>query len=299
MNHQFERVFECLDVVRTLEERRWIIRCPCKLNHKNGDQSPSASLAIKETGNLLFKCHKGCTWEEAVAATTGNKADWFSTEHELPKAGKHREKKVYTYKDADGKFLYEIVRLSDPKGFFARRYDDETGFPVHGLKAGYYQFYNNWCYRFSGNTASGKFFPEVPKTLYRLPELVNTPDSSTIHIVEGEKKVDLIFEIGGVATANSCGAGKFTLEMGKHLRNKKVLIWPDNDDVGYEHAASVAGIAILGGALAVTIVDWRQSTEKFPVGFDIADIKGDTSIVRTLLNTYCSTLGVAVKKVAK
>ena len=73
--------------------------------------------------------------------------------------------------------------------------------------------------------------------LYNLPELIKS--SGMVFIVEGEKDVDRLTEIGLTATTNPFGAGKWRDEFGQYLIDRDVVIIPDNDKVGKEHAMTV------------------------------------------------------------
>ena len=130
--------------------------------------------------------------------------------------------KVYDYVDAAGVLAYQVCRFDWPdaasakghgKTFLQRRQKDgEPG---------------KWEYK-----VKGKIVP-VP---YRLPELLtDVAARRLIFIVEGEKKVDLLREIGVPATCNHGGAGKWPAELTEHLRGADVVLLGDNDDAGRSH----------------------------------------------------------------
>jgi hypothetical protein len=60
-----------------------------------------------------------------------------------------------------------------------------------------------------------------------------------IYIVEGEKDVENLQSLGLTATTNPGGAGKWRTEYNEYLRNRDVVIIPDNDDVGKKHAENI------------------------------------------------------------
>ena len=78
------------------------------------------------------------------------------------------------------------------------------------------------------------------RVLYRLPELLAADKEEWVFITEGEKDVDAIRTLGGVATTNAMGAGAWRDEYGEALRDRRVAILPDNDDAGRIHAREVA-----------------------------------------------------------
>jgi hypothetical protein len=113
---------------------------------------------------------------------------------------------TYTYLDETGAAVLEVVR-SEPKRFFQR----------------------------SPNGGAKRY------TLYRLPELLEAvANEHTVFIAEGEKAVDALTKLGVVATCSPMGAGKWRDEYSKHLKGANVVILPDNDEPGRNHAEQVA-----------------------------------------------------------
>jgi hypothetical protein len=76
---------------------------------------------------------------------------------------------------------------------------------------------------------------------YRLPELIEAiSNDHLILIVEGEGKADLLWSWNIPATCNAMGAGKWRSAHSEFLRGADVVILPDNDPQGHEHANAVA-----------------------------------------------------------
>jgi hypothetical protein len=119
----------------------------------------------------------------------------------------------YDYCNEHGELLYQACR-TEPKGFFQRRPDIQGG----------------WIRNLDG----------VRRVLYRLPQLLASDASLPVFICEGEKDVDALSGSGLVATTNSGGAGKWNDEYNAALNGRHVVILPDNDEAGKEHAARVA-----------------------------------------------------------
>lgn len=121
---------------------------------------------------------------------------------------------TYPYVDAADNLLFEVVRF-EPKDFRQRRPDGAGGF--------------HWNLK------------GVEPTLYRLPEVLRAVrENERVYIVEGEKDADKLVALGFVATCNPGGAGKWKPQLAQILRDARVAIIPDNDDVGIEHAETVA-----------------------------------------------------------
>lgn len=149
---------------------------------------------------------------------------------------------TYDYRDAQGDVAYQVCRFDwtvdpavNPKGhdktFVQRR-------PDRSKKDG-------WTYKTQGMTA-------LP---YRLPELLDDlADGRPIFIVEGEKKVDLLRELGVPATCNHGGAGKWAETLSEHFAGADVVILPDNDEAGRSHA-DLVGKRLQDAGARVRILD--------------------------------------------
>ena len=77
----------------------------------------------------------------------------------------------------------------------------------------------------------------IERLLYRLPELLAAPPEEPVYIVEGEKCVELVRGLGFIATCSLGGAGKWRNTPGRHdaLRNRHVVLLPDNDGLNLDH----------------------------------------------------------------
>lgn len=127
------------------------------------------------------------------------------------KAPKLEKITEYHYNDADGHEVFRVVRF-EPKTFRqARVVDGKLSWSVKGVKP-------------------------VP---YHLPELLAAPEDALVFVVEGEKDVLSLEQHGMVATCNAGGAGKWTDAHAKHLKGRRVVVLPDNDDAGRKHAGQV------------------------------------------------------------
>ena len=130
----------------------------------------------------------------------------------------------YDYQDGKGDLLYQSVRY-EPKGFCQRRPDGKGG----------------WIYNLDG----------VKRVPYCLPRLILAQE---IYIVEGEKDVKTLQDAGYEATTCSGGAGKWREDYNQYFENKNVVIIPDNDAPGKNHAEDVAR-NLIKVANTVKIVD--------------------------------------------
>lgn len=179
----------------------YLVPCPC-----HDDEHPSLALALK-TDKLLATCRAGCD----------NKTVWKTLVERLPKNGSTPDI-TYDYRDEDGRLLHQVVRNKKPGGskmFYQRKPDGHGG----------------WVKNTDG----------VRRVLYRLSEVIRARDAGeTIFVVEGEKDADNLAAHGLTATTNAIGAGKWKPEYNPYLKGADVVILPDNDEPGREHARVVA-----------------------------------------------------------
>ena len=132
------------------------------------------------------------------------------------------EKARYEYKDLAGKLIYFVCRMEHP----TKRKEFVQGTPNHWGIAGVTPIPYNW-------------------------QAVH--ESEWCCVVEGEKDVETLRKLGVPATTNSGGAKKWQHEFSEYLRGKNVVILPDNDSVGEQHAQMVAK-DLYGIAASVKIV---------------------------------------------
>jgi RecA-family ATPase len=149
----------------------------------------------------------------------------------------------YDYRDADGAVAYRVER----RGKAAER-----PFLQHGPDG-------------RGGFHSAKGCMEAVERLpYRLPEILAANPNDIIFIVEGEKDADNLHRRGLIATTNSGGAGKFGEELVAHFVGRRVVILPDNDPAGRDHADDVAA-KLAGVAAELAILPCFTSAEKSDV----------------------------------
>lgn len=157
----------------------------------------------------------------------------------LKLSGKKPLVATYDYCDEQGELLYQACR-TNPKRFFLRRPNSAGGWE--------------------------KGVEGVRRVLYRLPELLASDASVPVFVCEGEKDVDALTERGLVATTNPFGAEKWRDEYNEHLRGRNVVILPDNDEPGRNHAEKVSK-SLRGVAASVKVV----ALPKLPESGDVSD----------------------------
>lgn len=105
-----------------------------------------------------------------------------------------------------------------------------------------------------------------PRPLYRLPELLK---ADRVIFTEGEKAADALASRGYTATTAMAGSkAPPELTDWSPIAGRHVVIWPDADQVGLEHAARVAQACSAHRAASVRILQPPPTVEK---GWDAAD----------------------------
>lgn len=221
MNGPLELVLSRLESVRRSGDQH-SARCPV-----HGDRRPSLTVGIGQQGQVLLKCHAGCSLGAILEQLRLELRDLWPRDNSDGSREQHgRIVATYDYHDEGGTLLFQVVRF-EPKDFRQRRPDGQGG----------------WAWNLKGVRC-------VP---YRLRELLAAAPDSWVWIVEGEKDADNLTALGLVATTNAGGAGKWRAEYNAHLRARHVAIIPDADDHGKNHANDVAR-SLLGVAHDVRIV---------------------------------------------
>lgn len=219
-----ELVLERLDGVRRNGEG-YTARCPA-----HEDDNPSLSVREGDDGRVLLKCFAGCGTEEVIGAVGMSMAELFEpavrNDSNGHRGNGRRIAETYDYTDEEGNLLFEVVRY-EPKDFRQRRPDGHGG----------------WTWNLKG----------VEPVLYRLPEVLHAVEAGkAVFVVEGEKDADRLAALGFAATASPMGAGKWHDSYAEALAGGKVVIVPDNDPPGREHADRVAtSLARVGAKVKV------------------------------------------------
>jgi putative DNA primase/helicase len=238
----------------------WDVICPVHDDHR-----PSLGIGLK-ADHIVFTCRAGCPTNSILAAVGLSMTDLFLDSS--AKASGHstngrRERSpvvaTYDYVDEHDRLLFQVQRLVN-KEFPQRRPDG----------------YGGWIYKL-GDTR------RVP---YRLPRIIEAVAlGRRVYVVEGEKDVHSLERLGATATTNPGGAGrgKWRDEYSQILAGADVVVLPDNDDKGKEHAAAIArSLAVHGCNVRVVelpsipakgdVTDWTNAGGTLPQLEALVDI---------------------------
>lgn len=202
-----KQIAEALGGASEMQNGSFAALCPC-----HDDKIPSFSLAQSDEGKLLVHCHAGCSQEQLISALKKRQLWPTNASHNSGANKKRRIVAVYDYLDPkSGNLKFQVVRY-EPKDFRQRRPNDNGGW--------------EW---------------NVPKSeaiLFNLPEIQSR--EGMVFVVEGEKDVIALKQIGLLATCNAGGAGKWRKDFAPYLAGRDICILPDNDNAGSKHAELVA-----------------------------------------------------------
>ena len=194
------------------------LRCPA-----HDDRNPSLSVSIgRDRDRVVMNCHAGCPLESILETIGLLPTDLFLPKFKPP-AGSGRTTGAYSYAyhDPEGEHVGTVHRRAG-KRFSQQRADGAwSGFGAH---------------------------------LYQLPALrEGIENGHVVWVVEGEKDVDRLRGLGLTATCNLGGAGKWRADFGQHFAGAEVVVIPDNDEPGRNHAEEIAR-SLAGIAASVRIV---------------------------------------------
>lgn len=229
--------------------------CTCPAHQ---DNQPSLSVTEGDK-KIILKCHAGCDESDICRALGINRSELYrepwdgsgnrtsrpapratakpapvqkqghskkdepcdSYEKAYSKLGKIQA--IYQYVDENGTLLYESVRILQPNGEKTFRQNRPVD-PANG---------------------SRPFYTNVPlelreRTIYRMPNvLAAIREGRTVYVVEGEKDVHTMEKMGYCATTNSGGANSWKKGHSERLKGADVVVIPDNDESGREHAKKI------------------------------------------------------------
>lgn len=274
------------------------LKCPAHDDKK-------ASMTVKETEKgLLIKCHAGCETDAICKRLDIPMASLFreppkgrsarsGRAQQQPKAPPPEEppakvfnsyfeaygrlgkiERCYPYTDSNGVLRFEVARIRQADGDKTFRQhrpakpdgSDQCAFPIR---------------------------LDVPASLrdtiiYRQRETEEAVRAGkTIYVVEGEKDADTMARMGLTATTNAGGGGKNKWKdaHAEHLKGAaEVVIIPDNDSTGVEHAAEVLRSVgkVAKSAYVVNLRDGYKELKPKGDFTDLTEAVGDAQALEIL-----------------
>lgn len=178
----------------------WAAKCPAHDDHRQ-----SLSISVGKDDRVLLYCHAGCDPRVVLEQLQLSWGDLFPT-----KEAADLVIAEYEYRDLDGRLLFVVERRAGKRFLQRRPLADGT-----------------WAWNLDG----------TPRALYRLRKVRDAIAADRyVFVAEGEKDVHTLEGLGFVATTAPGGAGKWRDEYTEQLVGAKVVVLPDNDDPGHDHA---------------------------------------------------------------
>jgi hypothetical protein len=257
--------------------REWVCRNPKRADNRAGSFSVNlnsgvwADFATGESGSDLislraFLDDSGQGEAARVVSTElGQGRCDYQPQHEKPVEGRTAPLKAKPVQPAPDNiqhaklgvpaFAWEYKTAGGETVSFACRFETKTGKAVLPF---------SW----TGAKWDWRAMPE-PRPLYGLPRLLKM-NQAVVVVTEGEKAADAtqgLFPDAVVVTwAGGCKAWGKTDWL--PLRERKVIVWPDNDKPGQTVAAEIQQHLLALGALTVKLIEYPEGLAK---GWDAAD----------------------------
>lgn len=243
---QFNALLGKLENVQKQHGGEYLARCP--VCDEPGQRHLYTRIGDQDRIVLHCQHKRGCENAQIMQALGLRMSDLFEqSEPQTPKRPQRKQAarvvSTYDYHDEQGAILHQTVRY-EPKNFKQRRPDGKGG----------------WTWSLKG----------ARTVLYHLPEVLAAEPGQAVFLCEGEKNADAIRGLGAIATTNPMGAGSWDEGYTKLLIGKSVVILPDLDNAGRQHALDVAK-AIYGTAESVRILEMPDLKFKDTHGDDPFD----------------------------
>jgi len=250
----------------------WSAQCPA-----HDDKNPSLSIATGDDGRCLVNCHAGCE-TPAILAALGLEMKDLMPERQKPSRHTRATSPATATTATASDFVTAdeaVAALERNLGPRSRRwvYADASGIPVGETvrwdPPGTRKQIRPISRR--GDRWVIEAIPE-PRPLLHLPEIASLPDGAWVYVCEGEKAVDAARAVGLVATTSAGGAEAAGKTDWSSMKNKVVVILPDNDDAGERYAEEVARLSRRAGAEEIRIVRLVDRWPSLPEHSDITDV---------------------------
>jgi AAA domain len=264
----------------------WVCSCP-SLSHGGQDKNPSLSLRDGNDGKLLIHCHRGCTFDDVMAALRSrglieekkphvrNAAEIIAsmaTRSARPAARTYSVEETFMKAEAQVEPLHRGRAWNPPEYERSHIYHDAAGNPCRLVAVKRKPDGDKAVVQF-GRLADGSWdtnAPKAPIVPYRLPELLAAQGASPVFIVEGEKDVETLEALGHLATTNPNGALSWHADLNQFFTGLEIFIVPDADKTGEERVGMLCN-QLAGVASSIKIVRLPGLEFREKHGEDITD----------------------------
>lgn len=246
---------EILRLVRTAwrPSGEWMLTfCPAHPDGQKHNGKGGQSLGLSTRG--VLRCFAGCAFGDVMAAIRPANVASLNGARVPAKPEPRHLVRIYQYKDAGGE------RVVAEKG----RFETASG-------------HKTFLWRLPGEErwTGGVSVADMP--LYGVWLLANAPDAP-IYYVEGEKAAEACWGQGLIAV--SCAGGAATKDFGgalDALRDRDVLLWPDNDASGRTYMnlvqARLLNLARTLRFVTVSVPEKGDAFDYFEAGGRVEDLE--------------------------
>lgn len=256
------RLQKILDIIESrglkIENRSGYVQtqCPCP-GHE--DSTPSVTWKEQADGKITVKCYAGCDGGDILKALDLNFEILYPENRQKTKSNsKSRIVATYPYTDENDNVLFEAVRFHPKK--FRQRVPQPNGEYKWSLKG-------------------------VRRVIYNLPDVLQAAkEGKPVFLVEGEKDVEALDKRELVATTVPMGAGKWRDEYNGFFKDVDLIILPDNDDPGRDHAVEVTA-NLLPWVKSIRILELPKLPEKGDVSDWLMDGGSKDELLELAFNT--------------
>jgi hypothetical protein len=215
--------------------------------HSSADRSLSVKLSSSSADGFIVHSHAG---DDPIRCK-----DYVREQLGLPafKPNGHAERTIsYDYRDASGAVRYRKKRIE--------RADGSKTFAIEPKDRG----------------------GSAP-LLYGAERLADLGEGQSVFVVEGEKKVDRLRELGAIAVcADSRSSSKWRPLHAKLLRGLPIILWPDSDEPGETYIANAAAAIRADDASADIRITRPFGFPNGSKGLDVCDWTGNAEALAKL-----------------
>jgi AAA domain len=282
---------EAESIARALKGRKsgngWSCPCP-SLTHGGKDKTPSLSVSEGNDGKLLLRCHKGCTFDDVMAALRSRglieekrRSYARSAEEIIANMAARTARpapRTYSTEETFMKVEAQVEPLQRGRAWDPLEYErshiyhDASGNPCRLVAVKRKPDGDKQVVQF-GRLADGSWdtaAPKGPAVPYRLPALLAAQGMSPVFIPEGEKDVETLEALGHLATTNPGGAASWHEDLNQFFKGLEVLIVPDADKAGEDRIGKLCD-HLAGVAASIKIVRLPGPEFRENHGEDITD----------------------------
>lgn len=250
-----------------------MVSCPA-----HADEHCSCAVKVAEDGRVLLHCHAGCKPEAVVTGWGLAMGDLFPPDTNRLNGAAGGPVQVIEH-------VYEI---RDYEGHIVAHHHRTNLVAINGN--GKPKKEMRWSTPGNPKGLGGIKVRDLP--LYGT-ELLKTHPGTTVTITEGEKAADALRARGILALATVTGAGDKVAKAPSRtvlqvLKDREVVLWPDDDDAGRTHMLAIQ-VSLRGIARSVRMVEWKGPTPKC----DAADFAGTDAELRDLLDIAAPVVATA------